>query len=371
MKPKNVMLLGFVNRAVEYLDKHIDNEADNEKLTELKNIDLQSIKSELSENLDISLGTMQSTMTTLLHAGNEAFDKFLEKHIDKNDVANEIDKLFDSYYETTKLNSQDELTKLLSFYNLDDDFDIDEDIDLPEQKEVKEIDEEVEDEYMKQIRENASKNESKTKAEQVEQVEEENLDDILAEILTARVNKEEEKKEPVVEKEVKREEKEPEKEKPEDIVETKREVKQSYVSSLFEDLRKQMLAEDELKRQKELMNSDAYQKIHDAFPSLSIGFVRSVYDLKDSFASENPSAKTIILLHRCTFRNVEDLRSYVEIVLNHDYNINADERKLIVDTFKRMANADGKIMTNIFEVANQANVLNGVYEGYRIISEED
>lgn len=366
MKPKNVMLLGFVNRAVEYLDKHIDNDADNEKLTELKNIDLQSIKSELSGNLDISLGTMQSTMTTLLHAGNEAFDKFLEKHVDKNDVANEIDRVFDSYYENTKLNSQDELTKLLNFYDLDDDFDIDESIDLPEQPEIREIEDEVEDEYMKQIRENASKAESEIKVEQVNaDNEDENLDDILAEILTARKVKEE-PEEPVVRKGKSQViEKTVIKEGP------KEEVRQSYVSSLFEDLRKQMLAEDEAKRQKELMNSEAYQKIHDAFPSLSIGFVRSVYDLKDGFASENPSAKSIILLHRCTFKNVEDLRSYVEIVLNHDYNINADEKKLIVDTFKRMANADGKIMTNIFEVANQANVLNGVYEGYRIISEEN
>ena len=28
MKPKNIMLLGFVNKAVDYLDRHMDEEPD-------------------------------------------------------------------------------------------------------------------------------------------------------------------------------------------------------------------------------------------------------------------------------------------------------------------------------------------------------
>lgn len=375
MKPKNVMLLGFVNKAVEYLDRHLDDKTPDAKLAELKNIDFQSIKSELSENLDLSLGTMQSTMTALLNAGNDAFDKFLERHVDRKDVHLELDKIFDAYYDDVKLNSQEELSKLISFYNLDDDFDID-DIDLPEQPAIKSIDSnEQEDEYMRQIRENANRNnvDKPVSIIDVAPSDSQEIDDILSEILAVRktekprVNQNKYPKDIEVEtakpaEEVKAENKG-------NVIEIKREQekKQSYVSSLFEDLRKQMMAEDEALQQKEMANSDVYTKIHDAFPSLSVSFVRSVYDLKDSFASENPQESSIILLHRILFKNVDELRSFVEIVLNHDYNINADESKMIVDTFKQVANADGKIMTNIFEVANQANVLNGVYEGYRII----
>ena len=57
MKPKNIMLLGFVNRAVDYLDRHLDDRSD-PTLTELKNIDLVSLKKELSESLVFSFGSM-------------------------------------------------------------------------------------------------------------------------------------------------------------------------------------------------------------------------------------------------------------------------------------------------------------------------
>ena len=52
--------------------------------------------------------------------------------------------------------------------------------------------------------------------------------------------------------------------------------------------------------------------------------------------------------------------------MNHDYRVNVDENKMIVDIFKDMINTDGKILTNIFEIANQARVLDGNYEGYRV-----
>ena len=58
MEPKNVMLLGFVNRAVDYLNRHMDEDSDG-KLAELKNIDLNALESELKEDLGSSLGTMK------------------------------------------------------------------------------------------------------------------------------------------------------------------------------------------------------------------------------------------------------------------------------------------------------------------------
>ena len=146
MKPKNIMLLGFVNRAVEYIDKHMDEEPD-ARLAELKNIDLASIKDELADNLDLSLGTMQSTMSTLLKAGNEAFDRFIENHGQRS-FYDEINNIFDEDKDKQKeeedlvLNNQDKLASLLSFYNLEDDFDIDEESE-EEEKLVEESKEEV------------------------------------------------------------------------------------------------------------------------------------------------------------------------------------------------------------------------------------
>ena len=71
------------------------------------------------------------------------------------------------------------------------------------------------------------------------------------------------------------------------------------------------------------------------------------------------------------FKEIENLRQYVEIALKHDYMINADEKQMIVDVLKQYVNTDGKIITSIFEVANQSALLDGEYEGYRVLFEED
>ena len=49
----------------------------------------------------------------------------------------------------------------------------------------------------------------------------------------------------------------------------------------------------------------------------------------------------------------------------------ADEKQMIVDAFKQYINTDGKIITSIFEVANQSALLEGEYEGYRVLFEDD
>jgi predicted nucleic-acid-binding protein len=71
-------------------------------------------------------------------------------------------------------------------------------------------------------------------------------------------------------------------------------------------------------------------------------------ELKESIAKEYPLGEKIVILHRSLFKNVENLRQYVEITLNHDYQINADEKQMIVDCFKQYTNSDGKIITSIF-----------------------
>ena len=116
---------------------------------------------------------------------------------------------------------------------------------------------------------------------------------------------------------------------------------------------------------------EVYDKIHAAYPYLSNGFIRSVYDLKETIAREYPLNEKIIILHRTSFNNVENLRQYVEITLKHGYMINADEKKMIVDAFRQHINTDGKIITSIFEVANQSALLSGEYEGYRVLFEDD
>ena len=167
-----------------------------------------------------------------------------------------------------------------------------------------------------------------------------------------------------------------EKQKSEPVEAKKEEVREekkedSYISSLIDDLKNKMDKEEDLKKQQEEEFKEVYDKIHAAYPYLSNGFIRSVYDLKETIAREYPLNEKIIILHRTSFNNVENLRQYVEITLKHGYMINADEKKMIVDAFRQHINTDGKIITSIFEVANQSALLSGEYEGYRVLFEDD
>ena len=141
---------------------------------------------------------------------------------------------------------------------------------------------------------------------------------------------------------------------------------EEYLDELKEDLKEEL----EEKAQEEIVNeapeADIYAKINELYPYLSRGFVRAVYDLKESIANEYPLDQRIVILHRLSFKDINHLRQFSDIVLNHDYRVNVDENKMIVDIFKDMINTDGKILTNIFEIANQARVLDGNYEGYRV-----
>ena len=426
MKPKNVMLLGFVNKAVEYLDEHLDDEAD-PKLAELKNIDLASLREELNENLGLTLGTMQSTMTTLLHAGDEAFDKFVESTGEVSRVSRKADKVFAAGFDGDDKNENErELAKLLAFYNLDTDFDIDDEFEeeeednrfssdeesryvvikepkkkpkkskvmiVPDESELFEEDEEPvqietaeviendlgdeeiaevdvensnEDELLKQIQKNINDADNPEVTIAKDENIEKDIDSILSEI-----EGHDEKKVPAEEKENPVEDLEQLFEEQAITEKNLSSEETEYVNSLIDELKQQMDKEDNQKLKKEEEDKEIYEKVHGIYPYLSERFVTAIYGLKEQLASEYPNGKKIIVLHRLSFNDVEDLRQFVEIVLNHNYNINADEEKMIVDVFKEHVNADGKILTNIFEIANQGSLLNATYDGYNVLIMEN
>ncbi|MDO4199076.1 MAG: hypothetical protein Q4D13_08845 [Erysipelotrichaceae bacterium] len=132
-----------------------------------------------------------------------------------------------------------------------------------------------------------------------------------------------------------------------------------------------MIKEDEEKAEEERKRAQAYEEISGMYPYLPKSFISIVYDLKEELANSYPQGVELVLLNRIRFKDVEKLRQFVEITLNHGYQINADEEQLIVDIMNSFINSDGKIIMDIFEVANQAYVLEGEYEGYRVIYEEN
>ena len=147
-----------------------------------------------------------------------------------------------------------------------------------------------------------------------------------------------------------------------------------YVGDLFDEFTNNEYEVDDFKNKQERIN-ELNKKIYDSivalYPYLSNGFIKGVYELKESFASDYEEGQKIIILHRLVFTDLEGLRQFVDVMMSHEYFVNVDEKQMIVDTFKEHVNSDGKILTDIFEIANQAKLLTGEYDGYRIIEVDE
>lgn len=405
MKPKNLMLLGFINSAAKYLDRQLDSRTE-EKIQDLDDSDFIELSDEMREELNSSLVSMQSAVNTLLHAGEEAFDDFMDSQKQKTTLADELDSIFDQ--DNRKKDKDKDLKQLLSFYNLNDIDVSDEEYEeirdkeeerIPEKEKAKNeavefLPEDMEDEeenvfvmsdedneLLQQIANNVNKTVEEKQDQQTEKSDGA-LDDIFTEVMSQDSGPEEVKEEL------------PEQVDQNDIVNLVKDIQgskeayfpgydqieetgekkaeepakeDSYVSSLIDDLREKMLQEDELKKTEEEEYNQAYERIHRIYPYLSSSFIKSVYDLRDTIDDEYPLNENLVVLHRCSFKDVESLRQFVEIALSHNYTINADEGKLIVDVMKEYLNTSGKIATSIYEVANQSALLNGSYEGYNVM----
>ena len=78
MKLENIVLLGFVDSAVEYLDQQFSHEAEPVYLGDLDLLELRTLRDELKSRLDSSLGSYTETVTSLIRTGNEVFERFIE-----------------------------------------------------------------------------------------------------------------------------------------------------------------------------------------------------------------------------------------------------------------------------------------------------
>lgn len=426
MKVKNLVLFGFILSAISYLSKQIDEENDDEQkfFSELEDIDLQQVKDELGSKLEKAIVEFGDVVGSIAKIGSDAFDKFLsdasedlekEEYVEKlkeaiaskeekdnvesdtlevssttfDDLLNVIEEaVADEVEEVQEEDKADEVEEAVveeepseeeslwhnASFNYDDliqdlkdtlnSFDLDEGeikeevVEEPAVEEVQTEDslEEANDVY-NIVKEAASKpNEGKeiedlfedllvdTKIKAQKEVDKDEIDAIFQEILDQE-NGEEEKKE---------------------VEDETEEVKdeEDYLQDLIDDM------QEEIEAEQEETKPNIYDQINELYPYLTKSFVRSVYDLKQSIADEYPYDKDVIVLHRVSFNNLEDLQQFVEIVTNHNYGVNVDEKKMIVDLFKLYRNSDGKILTNIFEIANQARLLHGEYEGYRVEVEE-
>ena len=444
MKPENVILLGFVNKAADYLNQRLDEPG--MELAELQNIDFESLKQELSKGLDESLGNMSSTVQTLLQAGSDAFDDFISSQAVKESLSDELERLFDINFDGNEVGSDDDVARLLDFYQLDDSVSVDEKKDEsvetvePENNEaVFEMSDDAK-ELLKVISENVNKTQQDNKDEligddtkysndsnfeniysqliddsgtldtirfsnpglsSIEQSVDEDINSIefpntqsSYEIFNSIVENpsslqsnfsdtpiEQPDKDDIIDlvKHMQESDKQYyehilnqdlEKQEDEEKPSRSQEI-YSFGNSLIDDLKRKMDEEDQMIAKEKAEFDKIYNRVHSVYSHLSEEFIKNIYSNKDSIEKEFEYGIKIIILHRVHFNDIEGLRQFVEIALDNNYSINADESKMIVDVFKQYVNEPGKILASILTIANQSSLLNGNYEGYRVLFEKE
>lgn len=129
-----------------------------------------------------------------------------------------------------------------------------------------------------------------------------------------------------------------------------------YLDGIQKELSKSIVRYDE----------STIEKISKVYTHLSKDFIIEYFELKQSLALEYKINTKVILLHRSQFKDLTHLQEFVNIVSSNNYCVNVDENKLIVDSIISFKVSDGKILSEIFEVADITASQDGYYEGYLI-----
>lgn len=103
-------------------------------------------------------------------------------------------------------------------------------------------------------------------------------------------------------------------------------------------------------------------ELHEIYPYLSKKFIDGIYKEQANF--NNKYHGKIKLEHIIVFDDENDANIFLDVCDDNDYEVEKDGLKVQVNSY--FENENGRIMSDILSVANQANSLMGAYLGYRL-----
>ena len=111
--------------------------------------------------------------------------------------------------------------------------------------------------------------------------------------------------------------------------------------------------------------SEEVKEIAAIYPYLSLSFITEQFARNDAFNAEYPEDTLVAISHKARFSHLEEKEQFLEIAKENGYDVEELNAKEIV-VAKKLYSTDGAILSDIYNVANQVNCLNGTYEGYKI-----
>lgn len=106
------------------------------------------------------------------------------------------------------------------------------------------------------------------------------------------------------------------------------------------------------------------EEIAELYPFLSKKFIEKVYLQNDKLNEDYPQETLVEIKHYASFSEDDVLLHFVRIMENNGYEVIRNEKDFIV--IKKFYSEKDRLISEIYNVANQVSNLGGLYTGYEI-----
>lgn len=110
--------------------------------------------------------------------------------------------------------------------------------------------------------------------------------------------------------------------------------------------------------------SDEVKEVASVYPYLDLDFIEKILNKNDEFNSSYEEDSLVTVMHHVRFAIAEERKAFEEIMGLSGYETTTQDDKVVAT--RKFFTQSGAIISDILNVANQTNALQGVYEKYDI-----
>ena len=110
--------------------------------------------------------------------------------------------------------------------------------------------------------------------------------------------------------------------------------------------------------------SDEVKEVASVYPYLDLDFIEKILNKNDEFNSSYEEDSLVTVMHHVRFAIAEERKAFEEIMGLSGYETTTQDDKFVAT--RKFFTQPGAIISDILNVANQTNALQGVYEKYDI-----
>lgn len=110
--------------------------------------------------------------------------------------------------------------------------------------------------------------------------------------------------------------------------------------------------------------SDEVKEVASVYPYLDLDFIEKILNKNDEFNSSYEEESLVTVMHHVRFAIAEERKAFEEIMGLSGYETTTQDDKVVAT--RKFFTQPGAIISDILNVANQTNALQGVYEKYDI-----